>query len=80
MSISDLVSRWTPTFGAEAGVEMFVAIFAVLTALTLLVSGPLATVTVLVLWGLAVLIVLASLAAALSGSGLLRCTSVTREW
>jgi hypothetical protein len=32
MSISDLVSRWTPTFGAEAGVVMFVAIFAVLTA------------------------------------------------
>jgi signal transduction histidine kinase len=47
-------------------------IFAVLSVLTLLTSGPVATVTVFVLWGLAVTLVLVSLAAALSSGGLLR--------
>ena len=46
-------------------------IFAVLSALSLLTSGPVATVTVFVLWGLAVVLVLVSLAAALSSGGLL---------
>lgn len=46
-------------------------IFAVLTVLSLLTSGPAATVTVFVLWGLAVALVLVSLAAALSSGGLL---------
>ncbi len=45
--------------------------FAVLSVLSLLTSGPLATVTVFVLWGLAVILVLVSLAAALSSGGLL---------
>ena len=58
--------RWLLAWWATAMV-----VFAVLTALSFLDSGPLATVTVLVLWGLAVLIVLVSLAAALSGGGLL---------
>ena len=46
-------------------------VFAVLTALSILTSGPLATVAVFVLWGLAVVLVLVSLAAALSSGGLL---------
>ena len=46
-------------------------IFAVLSALSLLTSGSVATVTVFVLWGLAVVLVLVSLAAALSSGGLL---------
>jgi signal transduction histidine kinase len=45
--------------------------FAVLSVLSFLTSGPLATVTVFVLWGLAVVLVLVSLAAALSSGGLL---------
>jgi signal transduction histidine kinase len=60
-----------------AGLGAAMVVFAVLTALSLLASGPLVTVTVLVLWGLAVLIVLVSLTAALSGGGLLSTDQAT---
>lgn len=48
-----------------------VVIFAVLSALSLLATGPVATVTVFVLWVLAVVLVLVTMAAALSSGGLL---------
>jgi signal transduction histidine kinase len=54
-----------------AGWAAAMVIFAVLTALSFLTTGPLATVTVFALWGLAVVLVLVSLAAALSSGGLL---------
>jgi signal transduction histidine kinase len=59
------------------GIASAFAIFAALTALSLLASGPLVTVTVFVLWGVAVLLVLVSLGAALSGSGLLGIDEAT---
>jgi signal transduction histidine kinase len=46
-------------------------VFAMLIAISFLAAGPLATVIVFVLWGLAVVLVLVSLAAALSSGGLL---------
>jgi signal transduction histidine kinase len=46
-------------------------VFAMLIAVSFLAAGPLATVIVAVLWGLAVVLVLVSLAAALSSGGLL---------
>jgi hypothetical protein len=46
-------------------------IFGVLIALSFLTTGPMATVIVLALWGLAVVLVLVSLAAALASGGLL---------
>jgi signal transduction histidine kinase len=46
-------------------------VFAVLTALSVLTTGPVATVIVFVLWGLAVVLVLVSLATALASGGLL---------
>ena len=60
-----------------AGWAAATVVFAVLTALSLLAAGPLATVTVFILWGLAVLLVLMSLAAALSGGGLLSIDQAT---
>ena len=54
-----------------AGMASALVTFAALSALALLASGFLATVAVFVLWGIAVVLVLASLAAALSVEGLL---------
>jgi signal transduction histidine kinase len=54
-----------------AGLANAAVMFAVLVALTYLASGPLATAAVFTLYGLTVLLALVSLAAALSGGGLL---------
>src|SRR6185437_16086821 len=48
-----------------------VVIFGVLIALSFLTTGPVATVAILALWGLAVVLVLVSLAAALASGGML---------
>ncbi len=60
-----------------AGLACAVGVFAVLIALAYLAAGPLVTVTIFVLWGLTVLLVLVSLAAALSGGGLLGIDQAT---
>jgi signal transduction histidine kinase len=63
----------------QVGWGSAMVVFVVLTTLSLLAAGPLVTVTVLVLWGLAVLIVLVSLAAALSVGGLLSTDQATNK-
>ena len=62
-----------------AGWGTAMVVFAVLSALSLLTSGPVATVTIFVLWGLAVVLVLVSLAAALSSGGLLSTDDATSK-